>query len=54
MTKEDLLKNIAEMGYNVGYGAKVHFSTYDIVEKVPGAIGFISFVIGILSLFIDF
>ncbi|WP_061243754.1 SLATT domain-containing protein [Leptospira interrogans] len=54
MTKEDLLKNIAEMGYNVGYGAKVHFSTYDIVEKVPGIIGFISFVIGILSLFIDF
>ncbi|WP_078125921.1 SLATT domain-containing protein [Leptospira alexanderi] len=54
MTKEDLLKNIAEMGYNIGYGAKVHFSTYDIVEKVPGVIGFISFVIGILSLFIDF
>lgn len=50
MDKDSLLKSIAEMGYNVGFGAKKHFATYDIVEKVPGLIGFISIAIGILSL----
>jgi SMODS and SLOG-associating 2TM effector domain 6 len=45
-----LLKSIAETGYNVGFGAKKHFATYDIVEKTPGMIGFVSLAIGILSL----
>ena len=35
MDKNDLLKQIAEASYNIGYGAKKHFATYDIVEKVP-------------------
>nr|WP_314428783.1 SLATT domain-containing protein [uncultured Brevundimonas sp.] len=50
MDKDSLLRSIAEMGYNVGFGAKKHFATYDIVENVPGVIGFISIAIGILSL----
>lgn len=48
------LKLIAEKAYDVGYTAKLHFSTYDIVEKAPGWIGLISLVIGVLALYIDF
>lgn len=50
MDKDGLLKSIAEMGYNVGFGAKKHFATYDIVQKVPGAIGFVSMAIGVFAL----
>ena len=53
MTKDELLKSIAETGYNVGFGAKKHFATYDIVEKIPGIIGFISLVFGIYALAFD-
>ena len=42
MNKAELLKCIAETGYNVGFGAKKHFATYDLLEKMPGWIGFIS------------
>lgn len=50
MNKSDLLKNIAEKGYDVGFGAKKHFATYDIIEKAPGLIGFSSMAFGIFSL----
>lgn len=50
MNKDDLLKHIAETAYNIGFGAKKHFSTYDMVAKAPGLISFISFVIGIYAL----
>jgi len=53
MTREELLKLIAETGYNVGIGAKKHFSTYDIVEKVPGFINFLSIAFGIYALVFD-
>lgn len=53
MTKQDLLRNIAETGYNVGFGAKKHFATYDITDKVPSVIGFISVAIGIFGLVFD-
>jgi hypothetical protein len=53
MDKDALLRTIAETGYNVGFGAKKHFATYDIVEKLPGTIGFVSLAIGILSLVFD-
>jgi hypothetical protein len=53
MSKEDFLKQIAETSYNVGLGAKKHFATLDIVEKMPGFIGFISLVIGLLALYIE-
>jgi hypothetical protein len=50
MNRNEALKLIATHGYNVGYGAKKHFATYDIVEKIPGLISFASIVFGILSL----
>lgn len=53
MKKDDLLKLIAESAYNVGFGAKTHFATYDIVDKAPGMIGFSSMAVGIFALFID-
>lgn len=53
MNKDDLLKHIAETAYNVGFGAKKHFATYDIVIKTPGLISFISLAFGIYALVID-
>lgn len=53
MKKDELLKSIAETGYNVGFGAKKHFSTYDIVEKTPGFISFFSMAFGIYALAFD-
>ncbi|MBV1881261.1 MAG: SLATT domain-containing protein [Pseudomonadales bacterium] len=50
MNKEDLLKHIAETAYNVGFGAKKHFATYDIIEKTPGFISFASMAFGIFAL----
>lgn len=47
MNKENLLKLIAESGYNLGYGAKKHFATFDLIEKLPGWLGFLAFAVGI-------
>lgn len=53
MDLEIALKLIAEKAYDVGYSAKLHYSTYDIVEKAPGLIGLLSLLIGVFSLYID-
>jgi len=53
MTKEDLLKQIAESAYNIGFGAKKSFATFDIVDKIPGILNFFALAIGILALVID-
>ncbi|MBH03161.1 MAG: hypothetical protein CMP08_03400 [Xanthomonadales bacterium] len=53
MTKEGLLRGIAETGYNVGIGAKKNFATHDIVQKAPGLIGFISLAVGVFALIYD-
>lgn len=50
MTKDGLLKSIAETGYNVGYGAKKNFATHDIVQKAPGGLGLISLLVGLYAL----
>jgi len=50
MNQDALLTLIAETGYNIGYAAKKHLATFDIVEKVPGWIGFVSFAVGIYAL----
>ncbi|WP_096281401.1 SLATT domain-containing protein [Marinobacter sp. LV10R510-11A] len=50
MKKDDLLRHIAETAYNVGFGAKKHFATYDIILKAPGLISFASLAFGIYSL----
>lgn len=43
---------IAESGYNLGYGAKKHFATFDLIEKMPGWLSLIAFIVGIYALFI--
>lgn len=50
MDQTGLLRCIAEAGYNVGFGAKKNFATFDIVEKGPGWIGFLSLAIGTFAL----
>jgi hypothetical protein len=53
MNRDDLLKLIADTAYNVGFGAKKHFATFDIVTKVPGLIRIFSIAVGIYSLALD-
>ena len=53
MNRDDLLKLIADIAYNVGFGAKKHFATFDIVTKVPGLIRIFSIAVGIYSLALD-
>ena len=53
MKKDQLLKSIAETAYNVGFGGRKHWATYDIVDKVPGSIGFLSTAFGIYALIYD-
>lgn len=52
MNQDALLRLIAETGYNVGYAAKKHLATFDMVEKLPGWIGLISLIAGIYALFV--
>lgn len=52
MNKDALLKLIAETGYNIGYAAKKHLATYDIVEKLPGWIAIISLAAGVFALIV--
>lgn len=47
MDKTTLLKELAENGYNIGFGAKKNFATYDIVNKLPGIISLIGLLIGV-------
>jgi hypothetical protein len=53
MTKKELLKEIAINSYNIGFGAKKHFASYDIIIKLPYWISFIVLSIGILQLAYD-
>lgn len=53
MEKANVLKTIAETGYNVGFGAKKHFATFDVVETIPGLITFASIALGIIGLVIE-
>lgn len=50
MTKGTLLKSIAETGYNVGFGAKRHFVTYDTYRIVPKLFSIITLIIGVFQL----
>lgn len=52
MNKEDLLKEIAKKAYNIGFGAKMSFASFELlnlISKVPILLSFVSIVIGILS-----
>lgn len=50
MDKKQIQHHIARVAYNVWYGAKLNFWTYDIVIKLPPYVSFFSLVIGILGL----
>jgi hypothetical protein len=50
MDNNNLKKHIAETAYNVGYSAKLHFASFEIIEKLPGLISFISMAFGIYAL----
>ena len=50
MTKETMLKLIAEKGYIVSYAAQLNFSTYDIVTSIPQKVTFASLAIAVLGL----
>jgi len=50
MKRNDLLKMIAEKGYDVGFGAKRNFATFDIVTRAPIYISIVSIAIGIFEL----
>lgn len=46
-------KQVSDLAYNVGFGAKKHFATHDLADKAPGLIGFLSMAIGIVGLISD-
>jgi hypothetical protein len=50
MTEQTLKKQIAREYYNVLYGAKLNVASYDICEKLPTIISFISLSFGVLAL----
>ncbi len=50
MRKNDLQKEIAMTGYNVGFGAKKNFASYAIMIYVPPFISILVTVIGIIGL----
>lgn len=50
MSKESLLKSIAEKGYVISFATNLNFATYDIVTGWPPKVTFISLGISILGL----
>ena len=52
MERSYFLKELAQTGYNIGYAAKKHLATYDIVEKAPGWISLITLGFGVFALVI--
>ncbi|KAA9005479.1 SLATT domain-containing protein [Paenibacillus spiritus] len=51
MDKDRLLYALAENGYNVVFGARKHFATYDIIEKIPGIFAFFGLIIGVWQIY---
>ncbi|HEX2019788.1 SLATT domain-containing protein [Sphingomonas hominis] len=50
MDRDALLLTIAEKGYDVAFGARKTFATYDWITKLPGWVGLASSAIGIAAL----
>lgn len=50
MNKSAILRSIAESAYNIGFGGKKHFVTYDIYRIFPRAISVITMIIGVFQL----
>ncbi len=53
MDRDRRLRLIAEKGYDVLFGVKKTFATYDIVSKGPRWIGFVSLAVGVYALIYD-
>ena len=51
--KRNLLIQIAELGYNVGFGAKKNFASLDMLSSIPSIVTIISIAFGILALASD-
>jgi hypothetical protein len=50
LDKNSLLKSIALKGYDVGFGAKKHFATYDLAAKAPNLIALGTLTAGVIQL----
>ncbi|MBK1896936.1 SLATT domain-containing protein [Chryseobacterium paridis] len=50
MQKKEFLKTLAQKGYDIGFGAKKNFSSFDIINKLPSWVGFISLIVGIVQI----
>jgi hypothetical protein len=50
MTKNNFLRTIATKGYDIGFGAKKNFASFDIINKLPSWTGFLSLLIGIIQI----
>ncbi|QSS98753.1 SLATT domain-containing protein [Pontibacillus sp. ALD_SL1] len=53
MDKSSLLKSIAIKGYDVGFGAKKHFATFDLACKAPNLIAILTLTAGVIQLGFD-
>ena len=53
MDKNKLKEYIARTAYNIGFGAKKNFASYDIISNANEYISMVSMVIGILALVFD-
>ncbi len=50
MNKVQFLQTLATKGYDIGFGAKKNFASFDIINKLPSWVGFISLCIGIVQI----
>ncbi|MBM7554444.1 SLATT domain-containing protein [Thalassobacillus pellis] len=50
MDRNSLLKSIAIKGYDIGFGAKKHFATFDMACKVPNFIALGTLTAGVVQL----
>jgi hypothetical protein len=50
VTKDDFLKNLAIKGFDIGFGAKRNFASFDLINKLPSWAGFTSLIIAVLQL----
>ncbi|MBU8803368.1 SLATT domain-containing protein [Bacillus spizizenii] len=50
MEKRTIKKSIAQTAYNIGFGGKKHFLTYDIYRVFPRLISILTTIIGVFQL----
>lgn len=50
LNKTNLLKNIAQCGYDIGFGGKKHFITYDLLRITPRLISVLTMILGVFQL----